>query len=325
MTNYSKYMVINKDREASFQFIESNTLPTDIAVSTPFNFPFIGTKIVLCLDKNKWWNPLGGHIEKGETYQDTILRESYEEAGVYISKQSIKIIGYILNTNTKTTSLSQYPPVNILPITTSFVIKVDSNWKPMETQARGLFSPKSALELMSKREDNNQMWEILKCVVQNNNNQNYQANFTYYPNKLFDNIPVTQVFTFCKNSKNKFCIVKDQGENFYSLPGGGCELGEMPEACIQREVAEEAQITCKNIRLLGSVLVELIKNGKVVSSFQHLRYLADVDTIETFVPLKNGFETDTREFVSFSELETKVFILQNPTAKNILNHVLSIL
>lgn len=325
MTKYSEYIISKNNWKSTFQFIEGDKLPPNIPISTPFTFPFIGEKIVLCFDKNNWWNPLGGHMENGETYQDAIIREADEEAGVCISRPTIRILGYIKNLNTGAPPLSQYPPVNILPITASFVAKVKQNWKPLETHARGLFTPDSALGLMNKRSDNHQMLEILRYVVDDHIKQNYQASFTYYPNKIFRDIPITQVFTFCKNLNGEFCVVKDSDESFYSLPGGGCELGESPETCARREIFEEAQITCKNISLLGSILVELNKNGLVVSRFQHVRYIADLDEMMDFVPLKNGFETNVRKFLPFSKLESKVFILQNPTAKNILNHVWSIL
>jgi 8-oxo-dGTP pyrophosphatase MutT (NUDIX family) len=325
MNKYSKYIISKNGQESTFQFFESNKLPPNIPISTPFTFPFIGEKMVLCFDKNNWWNPLGGHMQNGETYQDTIIREANEEAGVYISKPTIKTLGYVKNLNTGVSPLSQYPAVNILPITVSFVTKVKQNWKPLETHARGLFAPDSALDLMNKRSDNHQMLEILKYVIDDYSKQNYQISFTYYPNQIFRNIPITQVFTFCKNLKGEFCVVRDRDENFYSLPGGGCELGEPPETCAQREISEEAQITCKNIRLLGSILVELKKNCLVVSRFQHIRYIADLNEMMDFVPLKNGYETNIRKFLPFSKLQSKVFILQNPTAKNILNHVWSIL
>lgn len=324
MTRFSRYLINNDEREASFQFIIGNKLPSGLPISTPFTFPFIGTKIVLCLDKNNWWNPLGGHMEKDEIYQDTLYRESQEEAGIFISKASIKIIGYIKNINTRNSKSSEYQPENILPITTSFVTSIDSKWKPLETTKRGLFSFKEALKLMSVRNDNHQMLEILDFVIKSYEQCNYQVAFTYYPNKLFVNVPITQVFTFCKNLVGDFCIVKDQDESFYSLPGGGCELGESPEACIKRELLEEAQVTCKNIKLLGSILVELSQEGKIVSKSQHLRYLADVDTQDSFIPNKNGFETIERIFVPFTELKNKVFLLQNLTAERILNQVLSL-
>ncbi len=167
MTKFSKYLINNDERKASFQFVASDKLPSEIPISTPFTFPFIGTKVVLCLDKNNWWNPLGGHMEKGENYKDTIFRESMEEAGVLISKESIKVIGYIKNINTRNSPSSEYQAENIIPITTSSVVSVDSQWKPLETFERGLFSFKDALNLMSIRNDNHQMLEILEFIVKN--------------------------------------------------------------------------------------------------------------------------------------------------------------
>jgi 8-oxo-dGTP pyrophosphatase MutT (NUDIX family) len=320
MTKYSKYIIKNNKRNSSFQFVESNRLPSKIPISTPFTFPFIGAKIVLCLDKNNWWNPLGGHMEKGEKYKDALVREAYEEAGVNIIKSSIKIIGYIKNINFMNNESSEFPAKNILPITISLVKSVDPDWTNLETSKRGLFTFEEAVCLMGKRNDNCQMFEVFNFVIKNYDN-NFQVKFSYHPKKLFDNAPVTQVFTFCKNQDGNFCIVKDANENFYSLPGGQCELGEKPEKCARRELLEEAQVTCKNLQFLGSILVEIVQKGRTLSKSQHLRYIADVDKQDVFVPQKNNFETVERLFVPFAELEKKVFILQNPTAKKILDQI----
>lgn len=321
MTNFSKYKVVKNNRNSSFEFFQSKRPPSKYPVTTPFTFPFIGKDVVLCLDKNNWWNPLGGHIETDENYKDTLLRESNEEAGVTISKSSIATLGYILNTNLDDSSSAQYPPLNILPITRSFVTRIDQNWKPRETRARGIFRKKKALELMKERTDNNQMFEILELAYQIFEDQKYQTNFTYYPNKMFKTIPITQVFTFCKDSNGHYCVVKDTDEEFFSLPGGSCELGETPEECISRELDEEAQLSCKDPKLLGSILVELKQGNEVVSRFQHLRYMADLDLLQEFVPNKKGFETSERQFLPLSELKSKVMLLRNPNGEALINQI----
>ncbi len=325
INNFSLYKIEDKIRNSVFQFFPSKKLPSKYPITTPFTFTFIGSDLVLCFDKNNQWNPLGGHMEIGENYKDTLIRESNEEAGVAIIRSSIKTIGYILNTNLKSNVPSKYPNVNILPITVSFVSKVDQNWTPLETKTRGIFRRSQALSLMKKRNDNNQMYEILQEVYRFIDEKKHQTSFNYFPNKKLPNVPVTQVFTFCKDNTNKFCIVRDHDESFFSLPGGGCELGETPEECINRELDEEAQISCKNMKLLGSIVVKLTYNNKVVSKFQQLRYLADLNIQKEFIPQKDRFEVIERQFVPLSELKSKVMILQNPNGELIIDQINSLL
>lgn len=165
MKRYSIYTVANDLQHTDFQFFESQNLPAGITISTPLTFPFLDSKIALCFDKNNWWNPLGGHIEDGETFADTLVRESFEEAGVTIQKSSIKVVGYIKSTNYPDSQDIRHPPESVLPITTSTAISMKGDWKPMETTNRGLFLPNEALSLMKVRDDNNQMWEILDFII----------------------------------------------------------------------------------------------------------------------------------------------------------------
>lgn len=325
MNKFSSYQIINETRNSTFQFFPCRKLPSKYPITTPFTFPFIGKEVVLCFDKNNQWNPLGGHMEPNENYQDTLIRESNEEAGVTIQRSSIKTIGYILNTNLESHTPSKYPSLNILPITISFISEIDRKWKPLETKERGVFRRKKAVELMKSRNDNHQMEEILEYVFQIFDEQYYQTNFRYIPNEISSDAPITQVFTFCKDKCDKFCIIRDVDEDFFSLPGGGCELNETPKDCIDRELEEEAQITCDKVKLLGSILVELTQKNKIISRYQHLRYLADINTVQKFIPQKNGFETIERKFVPISELKSKVMLLQNPNGDIILDQLKKIL
>lgn len=319
MKAYSLYQVEKNEVKTDFVFHECDTLPHDLQISTPLTFPFIGGDVVLCLDKNDWWNSSGGHPKRKESLEQTLMREANEEAGVTIN--NINIIGYIHAKSVGKLSNHKYSTENILPITTSFVTSVDPDWLPLETRARGLFSRKEAISLMAQRGDNTQMSQIMDFVFQKFDSEHYETTFEYHPGILFDDIPITQVFTFCKNEEDKFCIVKDADEDFYSLPGGRCELGETSLECLHRELKEEAQITCKHTELFGSILVRLFKEDVCVSSFQHLRYLADTDVIDDFVPRKDGFETTERDFVSLSRLESKVRLLQNSTGKILLEQL----
>lgn len=162
---YSLYTLKNGDVRAETLFFPSDKVPVGIPISTPLTFPFQDSKVYLCLDKTGWWNPLGGHINKGETWQEAVTREAREEAGVIIN--DIRTVGHIHVRHSTNTIDPKHPPESIIPITVSKVVKYLSNWKKHETRERGIFTPKEAVELFKKRQDNNQMLEIFKYVINN--------------------------------------------------------------------------------------------------------------------------------------------------------------
>lgn len=160
---YSLYILKNGGVRAETLFLPSDKLPGDIPVSTPLTFPFYKNKVYLCLDKTGWWNPLGGHINKGETWQEAVTREAREEAGVIVD--NIRTVGYVHVKHSTDVADQVHPTESIIPITVSKVVKYLSNWQRHETRERGIFTPKEAVELFKKRNDNDQMLEIFEYVI----------------------------------------------------------------------------------------------------------------------------------------------------------------
>lgn len=142
-------------------------------VSTPLVFPFLEEKVMLTLDKTRFWNPLGGHMEKGETIKKTLLRESLEEAGVEI--ENIEYIGYIEFTTLEFRSEKSrnYPKVSHLPIAIADIVNLLQNWTPLETKGRKIMSTKEALRALKKRTDNDQMYDIFMFILNKLKNDNY--------------------------------------------------------------------------------------------------------------------------------------------------------
>jgi len=291
-----------------YTFVESDSLPEDIPVSTPFTFPFVGSDVVLELDKQDWWNPPGGKLEPGESWEQAVKRETREEVGVEIDQ--LAVIGYVLAKSSGDLSQAKFPAVTMLPFTISFVTKIDSGWTPRETKARKIFTQSEATKVLSVRPDAQQMQRIFEYA----NvwwQKNYTAKFTYRPGVLDDAIPTTSSMMFCRNAAGQYCVVREFNSSVWSLPGGACNLLEEPLACAKRELYEETQMTSKNERLLGSVLVEMIdRSGQVVSQMQQARYVGEVETQAEFTPGYNGFEVEEMDFVPLTELQAKVKQLQ---------------
>ncbi|HOX96630.1 MAG TPA: NUDIX hydrolase [Candidatus Woesebacteria bacterium] len=152
------YTIRKGNLTADVVFHPSKILPSDIYISTPLTFSENDKGILLTFDKNGWWNPLGGHIENGETWQETLQREAQEEGGVEIN--NIRVFGYIKVTNLTGQAISEFPPVSQIPLTTSHITQYHKKWIPLETTNRQFFNPKNAYTVLQERTDNGQMLQI---------------------------------------------------------------------------------------------------------------------------------------------------------------------
>ncbi len=128
----------------------------------------------------------------------------------------------------------------------------------------------------------------------------------------------TQVFGFCINNQGECCIVRDQGEENWTLPGGGCEFGETVIDAFKREVKEEAQMTIKDINVICFVKVTVIKSGMVIEEIIQARLVSHTDVVDDFIIGKDGFETAERKFVALSDLPSYIDWLNFDSGKEIL-------
>jgi 8-oxo-dGTP pyrophosphatase MutT (NUDIX family) len=318
MTNFTSYSKNSDGLTSKFTFIPDINLPIDLPVSTPMNFVFVCSELLMSVDKDSKWNVVCGKIEDRETWQESLIRETQEEVGATVSELSV--VGYVICENDEK---SIFPAKTYFPVCYSFVSKIIDNWQPKETKKRDWFSDEHSIENLQTRDDNGQLLEIyqyIKTILK----QKIVYEFRYLPDKILEGVPATSAGVFCYNDKKEFCIVRDRGEEFFSLPAGGRSIEESIEEGALRELWEEAKIKkedLKNWRLLGSILVSALQNGETVSQMQQVRFLCEVNEVEDFDFQNNGWETEFRDFVSFAELAEKVKSLKNATGKDILSHL----
>lgn len=311
----NKYIKNVDGSESCFTFIPENILPEKYEISTPMNFVYVGSELILCLDKNNWWNPVCGKVEKEEFWMDALRRETREEIGVNVN--DLFVVGYVFCEND---AKSNFPKNTIFPVCYSFADKIDYDWVPKETLKRDFFSHTNTKDEFAKRNDGDHMLQIYE-YVRSVWKKDITYEFTYIKDKLLSDVPVTSAMTFCLDENNNFCVVRDLGEDFLSLPGGGCGINEDAKTCAARELFEEAIIKPKNMSVLGTILVDFKRNGVIVSRMQQTRFICEAETIEEFHKDSNEFETDLRIFLNFSDLPLKVKQLQNKTGEEILNHL----
>jgi len=143
--------------------------------------------------------------------------------------------------------------------------------------------------------------------------------YTWHPEVMLDpnEYKPTQVYGFCKTHENLVCLVRDEDEVRFTLPGGNIEGGELPQEALIREYKEEAQIELKNIELLGSLEVVMEEEGKSVVKTQQIRYMCEPVKLEEFVPCKDGWETMERIWVHYNDLPKYVSWIQSENGHQI--------
>lgn len=318
MKNFTTHTKHLNKSTSNFTFVPEVDFPADLQVSTPMNFVFICSELVMSKDKDLKWNIVCGKKEEGETWQESLIRETKEEVGIIVN--DLFVVGYMLCENDEK---SIFPSKTYFPVCYSFASRVIDDWQPKETKKRDWFSGEHSIENLQTRDDNNQLLEIyeyIKSILK----QKTVYEFKFIPDKILENIPVTSAGVFCFNNKKEFCIVRDRGEEFFSLPAGGRSIEESVEEGALRELWEEAKIKKENLKkwdLLGSILVSVLQNSKVVSQMQQVRFLCEVGEVEDFDFQNNDWETEFRDFIPFDDLEKKVKSLKNQTGKDILSHL----
>lgn len=155
----------------------------------------------------------------------------------------------------------------------------------------------------------------MKAISEKRNFNNKTITFIWHPAKQLD-LPVWQVYVFCVTKDNKVVLVRDKGENRFTLPGGRTKAGEKAEETAKRETEEEAQIKLKNLFLLGFLeVVSPNEKNKIQRHHQQVRFISKVPFINQFIPGKNGSETEERILIEVGKLPNYLSWLKYPTGK----------
>lgn len=317
-----KYVTESNGVKTEYEFVPSETLPADFPISTPLTFAFIGKSLVGTKNKGGQWEPLSGEPGDGETWTDGLKRETLEKAGLVIDH--ISVVGYIVARSSGDSTNFKFTPKNILPVTISFVQEVKKEWNTLgQEHFIRAWAPKTFIG----RDDNGQLAEIFDYVMSYYDDQKYDYSFDYVEgDSPITDFPNTQSMTFVRTLNNKFLIVRDFNESFFSLPGGGCNMDEDGQVCAIREVREEAQVELKNIQLIGTIIVKVGKNGQSFSTSTQQRYLAEAVEVKNFIEGLDTFdsvncEVVERKEVSLGDLGEEVKLLKNKTGEATLAHL----
>ena len=133
--------------------------------------------------------------------------------------------------------------------------------------------------------------------------------YTWVPGSDDSNFkPFKQVYGVVFDENNDVLVINEDGK--WKIPGGTPEKGESALEAFIREIGEEANITIKNIRLIGAQRVEFLKYGnpnhEEGDRFYQLRFIADINRAMPRTPDPDGGEIHPRKFIKFEELTNLV-------------------
>jgi ADP-ribose pyrophosphatase YjhB (NUDIX family) len=131
-----------------------------LPITCVFAFARYGDRFVLVEEADRGWNPVGGHLEEGESWHDALRREAFEEAGVALD--DIEIVGYLRCDVVR--GHTGYPPSAAILVTTARATELHSHWPEQGAIRRGLFTFRDAIEALENRADANQFRDVFRFL-----------------------------------------------------------------------------------------------------------------------------------------------------------------
>jgi 8-oxo-dGTP pyrophosphatase MutT (NUDIX family) len=129
------------------RLVLTQQLPDEQLVTGAFVLAFMGEELVLTHLKNRGWDIPGGHPEQGESPDEAMRRELYEETGAIIGHYGI--LGYekirLLGPRPEN---YKYPyPDSYMAFYWAAVSRLDDIPSSEETYGRGVFNPEEASKI----------------------------------------------------------------------------------------------------------------------------------------------------------------------------------
>lgn len=96
-----------KHETATFVATDRLPDPDDTPAPAALVFPFYGDRVVLADIATRGWCIPSGHVEPGETFEESVRREAWEEAGATLGR--VSLLGYFVLTHPDTGAVRHAP------------------------------------------------------------------------------------------------------------------------------------------------------------------------------------------------------------------------
>lgn len=244
------------------------------------------------IEKGGLYSSTGGHPKENEDSLQGMITELEEEIGVKVKPEDLELIGI------------QKEPHRFIDV---YYVKIDSNTK-FKLQEEEVASVK---------------WLSKESVEKLIEEENFSKTHAIIYNKFIKDVPKSdridvKIKTDSCDFKfrvrgivevnNKFLCVCMQDADFYCLPGGHVEVGELTKDTLLREMEEEVKIKAK-IDSLASIMETTYKRrNKLVHElayFYKVSSLTEIDTNDYIFYEKDKDGIKKLEFKWFTREELK--------------------
>ncbi|CAN5705558.1 hypothetical protein BH10CHL1_BH10CHL1_16920 [soil metagenome] len=129
------------------QIVLDNTLPPIALVSTALGLFFDGNRLLMTRLQSRGWDIPGGHIEPGETPEQTVRRETYEETGARLDKIAVFSHQKLIVHAPKPSGYHYPHPISYQVFYGGSIAALDPFTETSEAAERALFAPQEVHQL----------------------------------------------------------------------------------------------------------------------------------------------------------------------------------
>jgi 8-oxo-dGTP pyrophosphatase MutT (NUDIX family) len=148
------------------RLILSDQFPPQELIATAFILAFAGDYFLQTYLVKRGWDLVGGHVEPGETPEEAVRREAYEEAAVRLGP--LYLLGYqrLRLLGPCPTAYRYTYPDSYQVFYLARIVALDDFSATQETRERCLFSPAEAAEL-SWVQAHRELYQVALATIRN--------------------------------------------------------------------------------------------------------------------------------------------------------------
>lgn len=229
---------------------------------------------------------VGGKFEKGESAKECAIRETFEESGVKVTK--IEEVGRVVYDNLIWKGVAERNLMHVFvatewegePETSEEMelqwyalrdIPYEKMWSDAKEYLPTLLRGEhfEAYFLYNEKYEYTKFWlkPISDRILAEPKDSDFGFDYSFEPEKTWTRPGARAVLL---DKDGRVCLSHGKNRNYFKLPGGGRDAGELAYENLEREVREEVGYTVKDIVPLGRVIEHRAKQNKHVDCYGFL-------------------------------------------------------